>query len=150
MPNPSSPFRRRRFFPPSYQRQARGWPAPVRTGFTLLELMVVVSIVGTISAVVLPNYLRARSSAEAGASIGESLGIAKNCAVGMISRIPTEGTEPRSGNAFTCDGTRQIVFFSRSWSGDATGVRCLSSVASRWTSSALFIVGQNGLVTCYL
>ena len=50
-------------------------------GFTLVELMIVVAIIGLLSAVALPQFLGARSRADARAKIGEAVGLAKECAV---------------------------------------------------------------------
>ena len=51
-------------------RSLRAKKSKVAQGFTLIELMIVVAIVGIISAVALPNFLGARAAASAGAAIG--------------------------------------------------------------------------------
>jgi type IV pilus assembly protein PilA len=54
-------------------------------GFTLVELMIVVSVVGLLTAVALPRYAQSRNAARAGAIIGEQLGLAKECATWISS-----------------------------------------------------------------
>ena len=40
-----------------------------RAGFTLVEIMIVVALIGLLAAIVLPNYVRARSNSQAAACI---------------------------------------------------------------------------------
>ena len=46
-------------------------------GFTLIELMIVVAIIGVLSAVAIPQFLGVRDRAAAGAKVGELVGLAK-------------------------------------------------------------------------
>ena len=50
-------------------------------GFALVELMIVVAVVGILSAVVLPRYLAARAAAGAGSAIAENVALAKECGI---------------------------------------------------------------------
>ena len=55
------------------------------SGFTLVELMIVVSVVGLLTAVALPRYVQSRNAARAVAIIGEQIGMAKECAIWVSS-----------------------------------------------------------------
>ena len=57
-------------------------------GFTLVELMVVVGIVGLLSAVALPRFLGMRDKAKLNLQLGEGSGLAKECAATILSEGP--------------------------------------------------------------
>lgn len=58
------------------------------SGFTLVELIIVVAIVGILSAVAIPQFLRVRARAEAKTNIGEQVGLAKECATLIVGQEP--------------------------------------------------------------
>ena len=60
----------------------------IEKGFTLVELMIVIVIVGVLSAVALPNLLGNRDRAEAQAQIGSMVSYAKQCSTNMLSANP--------------------------------------------------------------
>ncbi len=105
--------------------------------------MIVVAVVGILSAVALPSFLGARRAAAAGAEIGETLGLAKECATfkasGGVGVAPTVGATACTSN------TAQT--FTASWEGTVDGVRCLDAVASG-DNSASITVGSTGTVGC--
>ncbi|MFM7169474.1 MAG: type II secretion system protein, partial [Cyanobium sp.] len=90
----------------------------VSPAFTLIELIIVLFIVGVISAAAIPKYLEARKATAAGTAIGEQVGLAKECATFVVTKV---GASPNP-NCSTNGG-----LFSRSWSqyGSISGLNCL-------------------------
>ena len=119
-------------------RQRRG----VSQGFTLVELMIVVAIVGILGAVALPQFLGARAAANAGAQIGQIVGQSKECAVyqssGGVGNQP--GTQCSLG---------QTSNYSASWSPTVAGLNCLTTNAgTTGRSAASIIVQTTGAMAC--
>ncbi|KZR92338.1 Fimbrial protein precursor [Synechococcus sp. MIT S9509] len=62
----------------------------LQKGFTLVELMIVIVIVGILSAVALPNFIGTKDKATAGATIGAMAAQAKLCGANMVIEDPND------------------------------------------------------------
>jgi type IV pilus assembly protein PilA len=110
--------------------------------------MIVVGIVGILSAVALPQYLRAKAVAEASSSILETVAFAEQCAVAHKSGLSFVVSQPDTGAQTNCNGSEGKRFNSRRWSGDASGVLCLEQPAGEDHRQVRLRVELDGTITC--
>jgi len=104
-----------------------------QNGFTLIELMVVVAIVGVLSAVGLPQLLKAQDRAKISVAQQEAVNYAKECSISLLtggdgpvvanfSTVPTTQTCAAGTNVTALSDTDPVVTWTVEMEGGIPGV----------------------------
>jgi type IV pilus assembly protein PilA len=121
-------------------------------GFTLIELMIVVAIIGILSAVAIPQFLGVRNRAAASAKVGELVGLAKECAVGQVTKFDQGPSVGTSGIVVTgtCNGsaTTDVTLATPTLDAVPADVKCLSASSTAGNTKATISITQSGAMTC--
>jgi len=115
-----------------------------QNGFTLIELMVVVAIVGILSAVGLPELTKAQDKAKDNATIATLTNAAKECSLSLI--LNGDDRDYTKGVAEELDSDGEVETAGTGWAGngvtgdciqddgtDSTVLTGLSDTGTSWT-----------------
>ena len=107
-----------------------------RPGFTLLELLVVVSIIATLMALILPAVQNARAAARR----TQCLNNLRNCSVAMAGYVTTHNRYPAAGYWAGIPGSR---YPSHNWVVDLLPYLDKRDIADRWDLTVPYTTAPN-------
>jgi type IV pilus assembly protein PilA len=117
-------------------------------GFTLIELMIVVAIIGVLSAVAVPQFVGVRDRSELQARVGEAVGLAKECAVGQVTKTDSGTVDKGSTDVTgTCNGSSAVTL-KVVGAKDFAGIKCLDKTSAAGEKTATISVSQDGALSC--
>jgi type IV pilus assembly protein PilA len=115
--------------------------------FTLVELMIVVAIIGLLSAVALPQFLSTRDRADAKAKVGELVGLSKECGTFNAEADMTSSTITGPANTVTCGGSSPstVTMSSKTWRV-SLAIDCVGTSIN--AKRAKMAIDASGRLTC--
>ena len=115
--------------------------------FTLVELMIVVAIIGLLSAVALPQFLSTRDRADAKAKVGELVGLSKECGTFNAEADMTSSTIAGPVNTLTCGGASpaSLTMSSKTWRVSLS-IDCVGTSIN--AKQAKMTIEPTGRLTC--
>ena len=128
-------------------QQLRKRQVLIKQGFTLVELMIVVAIIGLLSAVALPQFLSTRDRADAKAKVGELVGLSKECGTFNAEADMTSSTIAGPVNTLTCGGASpsSLTMSSKTWRVSLS-IDCVGTSIN--AKQAKMVIEPTGRLTC--